>query len=58
MEILYRKGSFVIIKDKHGRMWETKRKKQRRNCRRQKGSNGSSRVIYIPIKRIYEAFLI
>lgn len=47
MEILYRNGSEVIIKDRNGRVWLTRRKKIRKNCRRQTPRGRSVR--YFPI---------
>lgn len=55
MEIISRKASLVVLKDKEGRYWLTRRKKRRHDGRRQKGRE--CRVIYIPITQIRESEL-
>jgi hypothetical protein len=50
MKIIKRKGSEVLIQDKQGRYWVTRRKKRRHDGRRQKGRE--CRVIYIPLYQI------
>lgn len=50
MKILSRCGSTVIIEDKEGRIWLTRRKKRKHNNRRQKPTHRA--VIYIPIKQL------
>ncbi len=50
MEIISREGSQVIIKDKSGRVWLTRRIKRKKDSRRRAISHYSVR--YIPIKEL------
>lgn len=49
MEILFRKGSKVIIRAKDKRLWLAKRKKYKHDNRRKK----FTRVTYIPIREVF-----
>ena len=55
MKIIIRKGSEVLIQDKQGRYWVTKRKKLHHDSRRQRNKKGC-RVVYIPLYRIANPF--
>lgn len=50
MEIISRKGSLVVLKDKKGRFWLTRRKKPKHDSRRKK----FGRVYFLPITQIQE----
>lgn len=52
-EILQRTGSLVIIRDRLGRIWLTKRKKLRHDSRRRKPHRGWRSVRYFPIKQLF-----
>jgi hypothetical protein len=54
--IINRSGSLVLLEDKDGRFWLTRRKKLRHDSRRRRNKSGC-RVIHIPIRRILETEL-
>lgn len=54
MEILFRKGSEVVLRDKKGRIWLTRRIKIRKTSKRRKPDSYFRTVRYIPIKQIIE----
>lgn len=54
MKIISRKGSEVLIQDKQGRYWVTRRKKLKHDNRMRKGKN--ARVVYIPLYQIANPF--
>ena len=53
MKIIHRQGSTVLIQDKQGRYWITRRKKIMKDNRR---SRRGARVIYIPLYQIADPF--
>lgn len=56
MKIISRKGSQVIVEDRLGRIWLTRRTKRKKNCRRQKVTNKGWSIRYWPIKQLtYES---
>lgn len=53
MKIIKREGSLVVLQDKQGRYWLTRRKKHRHDNRRRK----PTRVTYHPITQFKESEL-
>lgn len=52
MQVLSRKGSLVILRDKKGKLWLTRRQKRKHDNRRRKSIKHS--VLHLPIHRIME----
>jgi hypothetical protein len=53
MKIIKRKQSLVVLRDKKGKYWLTRRKKLKRDSRRRR-NNRACTVVYVPILQIDE----
>jgi hypothetical protein len=54
--IISRSGSLVLLEDKEGKFWLTRRRKLKHDSRRRK-NNRACRVVHIPIRRVLKTEL-
>lgn len=53
MDIIKRKQSLVVLRDKKGKYWLTRRKKLKRDSRRRRNTRACM-VVYVPLLQINE----
>lgn len=55
MEIIKRKGSLALIKDRNGVYWLTRRRKLKHTNRRQKPMDDYRSVRYLPLMKVADS---